>query len=180
MEAKSSSSWSFNLSGTSLLVLLSIVLGGGAIAIDWTAHRLPWQVRSLTLPLCVCAVVTSAVGYWVVPLLVRLKTGQIIRDDGPQAHLKKAGTPTMGGVFFIPVAVLAAAILSGFAADAIAVGGITLGYGFILARCFVCGCGVGRVILQRSLYLSVLPFPWVFSSMLWHFLCYWQKAMLPT
>jgi phospho-N-acetylmuramoyl-pentapeptide-transferase len=37
----------------------------------------------------------------------------------------------MGGVFFIPVAVLAAAILSGFAADAIAVGGITLGYGFI-------------------------------------------------
>ena len=131
MEAKSSSSWSFNLSGTSLLVLLSIVLAGGAIAIDWTAHRLPWQVRSLTLPLYVCAVVTSAVGYWVVPLLVRLKTGQIIRDDGPQAHLKKAGTPTMGGVFFIPVAVLAAAILSGFAADAIAVGGITLGYGFI-------------------------------------------------
>ena len=131
MEAKSSSSWSFNLSGTSLLVLLSIVLGGGAIAIDWTAHRLPWQVRSLTLPLCVCAVVTAAVGYWVVPLLVRLKTGQIIRDDGPQAHLKKAGTPTMGGVFFIPVAVLAAAILSGFAADAIAVGGLTLGYGFI-------------------------------------------------
>lgn len=131
MEAKSSSSWSFNLSGTSLLVLLSIVLGGGAIAIDWAAHRLPWQARSLTLPLCVCAVVTSAVGYWVVPLLVRLKTGQIIRDDGPQAHLKKAGTPTMGGVFFIPVAVLAAAILSGFAADAIAVGGITLGYGFI-------------------------------------------------
>ena len=131
MEAKSSSSWSFNLSGTSLLVLLSIVLGGGAIAIDWTTHRLPWQARSLTLPLCVCGVVTAAVGYWVVPLLVRLKTGQIIRDDGPQAHLKKAGTPTMGGVFFIPVAVLAAAILSGFAADAIAVGGITLGYGFI-------------------------------------------------
>ena len=131
MQAKSSSSWSFNLSGTSLLVLLSIVLGGGAIAIDWTTHRLPWQARSLTLPLCVCAVVTAAVGYWVVPLLVRLKTGQIIRDDGPQAHLKKAGTPTMGGVFFIPVAVLAAAILSGFAADAIAVGGITLGYGFI-------------------------------------------------
>ena len=131
MEAKSSSSWSFNLSGTSLLVLLSIVLAGGAIAIDWTAHRLPWQVRSLTLPLWVCAVVTAAVGYWVVPLLVRLKTGQIIRDDGPQAHLKKAGTPTMGGVFFIPVAVLAAAILSGFAADAIAVGGLTLGYGFI-------------------------------------------------
>lgn len=131
MEAKSSSSWSFNLSGTSLLVLLSIVLGGGAIAIDWAAHRLPWQTRSLTLPLWVCAVVTAALGYWVVPLLVRLKTGQIIRDDGPQAHLKKAGTPTMGGVFFIPVAVLAAAVLSGFAADAIAVGGITLGYGFI-------------------------------------------------
>jgi UDP-N-acetylmuramyl pentapeptide phosphotransferase/UDP-N-acetylglucosamine-1-phosphate transferase len=33
-------------------------------------------------------------------MLQALKTGQIIREDGPQAHLKKAGTPTMGGIFF--------------------------------------------------------------------------------
>jgi phospho-N-acetylmuramoyl-pentapeptide-transferase len=55
----------------------------------------------------------------------------VIREDGPQAHLKKAGTPTMGGVFFVPVAVLAALVLSDFAPDAIAVCAITLGYAAI-------------------------------------------------
>lgn len=33
-----------------------------------------------------------------IPLLRRLKFGQPVRDDGPQAHLAKNGTPTMGGI----------------------------------------------------------------------------------
>lgn len=37
----------------------------------------------------------------VIPALKRFKFGQNIRDDGPKSHLKKAGTPTMGGVIFI-------------------------------------------------------------------------------
>ncbi len=130
MEAKSSSE-SFNLSGSSLLVLLTVVLSAAAIILDWAAHRLPWQVQSLTMPLWVCALITAGLGYWVVPLLVQLKTGQVIREDGPQAHLKKAGTPTMGGVFFVPVAVLVAVVWSGFASCAIACCGITFGYGLI-------------------------------------------------
>ena len=36
-----------------------------------------------------------------IPILRRLKFGQNIRKEGPQSHLKKAGTPTMGGVIFI-------------------------------------------------------------------------------
>ena len=36
-----------------------------------------------------------------IPFLKKLKFGQQVRDDGPQAHLKKAGTPTMGGIAFI-------------------------------------------------------------------------------
>ena len=36
-----------------------------------------------------------------IPLLQKLKFGQVIREDGPQGHLKKAGTPTMGGLAFI-------------------------------------------------------------------------------
>ena len=137
MEAKSSSDWSFNLSGTSLLVLLSVVLSVAALISDWTANRLPPQAISLTLPLWICALLTTGLGYWVVPLLLRLKTGQIIREDGPQAHLKKAGTPTMGGVFFVPVAVVVALIWSGFALGAqgfmpvLAVCVFTLGYAAI-------------------------------------------------
>lgn len=134
MEAKSSSDWSFNISGTSLFVLLSVVLSIAALFIDWTANRLPWQVISLSLPLWLCALVTTGLGYWVVPILLRLKTGQVIREDGPQAHLKKAGTPTMGGVFFVPVGVGVALLLSGFAvgvqsiAPVLAVCALTLSY----------------------------------------------------
>ncbi len=37
----------------------------------------------------------------VIPLLRRLKVGQIERREGPQSHLKKQGTPTMGGIIMI-------------------------------------------------------------------------------
>lgn len=37
----------------------------------------------------------------VIPFLRRLKFGQQVRDDGPKAHLKKSGTPTMGGIVFL-------------------------------------------------------------------------------
>lgn len=37
----------------------------------------------------------------VIPLLKRLKFGQQIRGEGPQSHLKKAGTPTMGGIIIL-------------------------------------------------------------------------------
>lgn len=37
----------------------------------------------------------------ILPQLIRLKAGQTVRDDGPESHFKKNGTPTMGGVIFI-------------------------------------------------------------------------------
>ncbi|PXW92611.1 phospho-N-acetylmuramoyl-pentapeptide-transferase [Streptohalobacillus salinus] len=42
----------------------------------------------------------------VIPLLRRLKFGQSIREEGPQSHMKKTGTPTMGGILFIIATVL--------------------------------------------------------------------------
>lgn len=45
-----------------------------------------------------------------IPILTRMKFGQTVRDDGPQSHLKKTGTPTMGGiVIIIPAALVALA-----------------------------------------------------------------------
>lgn len=137
MDAKSSSSWSFHLSGTSLLVVLSLALITATLTVDLTAQHLPWQGRSLTLPFLLCVAITAAVGFWAVPILQRLKAGQVIREDGPQAHLKKAGTPTMGGIFFVPVAVIASIILSALSleiqnlAPVLAIAAITVGYGFI-------------------------------------------------
>ena len=45
--------------------------------------------------------VTVLLGLIIVPILRKLKVGQIERDDGPQSHLKKQGTPTMGGIIMI-------------------------------------------------------------------------------
>lgn len=40
-------------------------------------------------------------GPWVIQKLSGMQVGQYIRDDGPQSHLSKAGTPTMGGVLIV-------------------------------------------------------------------------------
>lgn len=42
-----------------------------------------------------------------IPWLKKLKLGQVVRKDGPQEHLKKAGTPTMGGIMMlIPITII--------------------------------------------------------------------------
>lgn len=46
-------------------------------------------------------VVTVIFSVIIIPILRRLKVGQIERTDGPQSHLKKQGTPTMGGIIMI-------------------------------------------------------------------------------
>jgi phospho-N-acetylmuramoyl-pentapeptide-transferase len=131
VDAKLSPEQGLNISGIGLASLLALGLSATALTFDWMANRTPWQAISLTLPLLLCALGSGFIGHLVIPVLQALKTGQIIREDGPQAHLKKAGTPTMGGIFFIPVAVIAACLLSNFAKEVLAVCALTLSYGFI-------------------------------------------------
>lgn len=45
--------------------------------------------------------ITVLLGLIIVPILRKLKVGQIEREDGPQTHLKKQGTPTMGGIIIM-------------------------------------------------------------------------------
>ena len=47
-----------------------------------------------------------------IPLLRRLKFGQNVRSDGPQSHLKKTGTPAMGGLIFLLVTVIVCLVFS--------------------------------------------------------------------
>lgn len=46
----------------------------------------------------------------VLPYLKKMKVGQVVRDDGPKSHLKKAGTPTMGGVAILITSLIVLAI----------------------------------------------------------------------
>ncbi|HWJ03412.1 MAG TPA: phospho-N-acetylmuramoyl-pentapeptide-transferase [Verrucomicrobiae bacterium] len=58
-------------------------------------------MERLLTALAAAFIICLMVGPFVIPLLRALKFGQNIRNDGPQAHLKKAGTPTMGGIIFL-------------------------------------------------------------------------------
>ena len=132
MDAKSFSTQKLiNPSGANLLTILVSILILVAIALDWNNHGLKQLTSSLSLPLATCAISSAILGFIVIPILRQLKTGQIVQEDGPQAHLKKAGTPTMGGIFFVPVAAIAALLWSGFSVKTIAVVIVTMAYGLI-------------------------------------------------
>jgi phospho-N-acetylmuramoyl-pentapeptide-transferase len=126
MEGKSASVRGLNPTGTVLLIILGTVLTGSMLWLDWQYGNSP--MASLLLPFLVSTALVSAIGYWAIPLLKQLKMGQFIREDGPQAHLKKAGTPTMGGVFVVPIGAIMGIIWSQFNPDAIAVALTSLGY----------------------------------------------------
>lgn len=53
-----------------------------------------FQVKVLILSF----IITVVLSLIIIPVLRKLKVGQIERDDGPESHLKKQGTPTMGGI----------------------------------------------------------------------------------
>lgn len=74
---------------------------------EWLSQFYPHfsAISSITLRVML-AVLTSlcfsmAFGKPVIEYLRELKYGQEVRDDGPQSHLKKTGTPTMGGVLIL-------------------------------------------------------------------------------
>ena len=45
--------------------------------------------------------ITLLLGKWIISKLLQYQIGQVIRDDGPETHLEKKGTPTMGGVLIL-------------------------------------------------------------------------------
>lgn len=66
-----------------------------------------------------------------IPLLHRLKYGQTERDDGPESHLKKQGTPTMGGIVILAAFAAASLLFVKGNTDGLAVLLVTLGFGVI-------------------------------------------------
>ncbi|MGM0520598.1 MAG: phospho-N-acetylmuramoyl-pentapeptide-transferase [Pseudomonadota bacterium] len=71
-------------------------------------------------------------GPWVIRRLVEGQIGQAVRDDGPQSHLSKAGTPTMGGAMIL-IAIAVSTLLWGDLTNHYiwVVLGVTLGFGAI-------------------------------------------------
>ncbi|WP_417665822.1 phospho-N-acetylmuramoyl-pentapeptide-transferase [Pseudidiomarina sp.] len=67
-------------------------------------------ISYLTMRAILSVLTALLISLWMGPTLIkylqRLQVGQAVRDDGPQSHLSKAGTPTMGGVLIIASIVL--------------------------------------------------------------------------
>lgn len=59
-----------------------------------------------TAVLLISFITAVILGIIIIPILKKLKVGQIERDDGPKSHLKKQGTPTMGGIIMIVTMIL--------------------------------------------------------------------------
>ena len=59
------------------------------------------------LILVISFTVTVALSLVIIPWLRKLKLGQVVRTLGPESHLKKSGTPTMGGIIMlIPIIII--------------------------------------------------------------------------
>ncbi len=64
------------------------------------------MINETILAIIIAFAISAALCPVVIPFLHKLKFGQQVRDDGPQAHLKKQGTPTMGGLIFLAAIVV--------------------------------------------------------------------------
>jgi len=106
-----------------LALLLGLLLFGLAVLSDGLS-----QAPQLSVPLLTAAVISAGLSAWGVPRLRQLKLGQVIREEGPQAHLSKAGTPTMGGLLVVPVGVIVGALVAPADPRLPAVAAITLAY----------------------------------------------------
>lgn len=87
--------------------------------------------HTIIISVLVSFVITLALGPVVLPLLRRLKFGQTVREEGVKAHIKKTGTPTMGGVMFLIGITITALIFMREYPNVIPVLILTLGFGVI-------------------------------------------------
>lgn len=105
--------------------------------------------------LAISFIVSVVLAPILIPILRRLKFGQSIREEGPQSHMKKAGTPTMGGVIFL-LSIIATTVIVGngfdlFTTQSVVMLLVLAGFGLI----GLLDDGI-KVIFKRNLGLTSL------------------------
>ena len=70
---------------------------------------------------------------FLIPFLIRLKAGQTERKEGVKSHLKKAGTPTMGGIAFLASILITSLVFAPRYPRILPVLVLTLGFGISAA-----------------------------------------------
>ena len=85
----------------------------------------------IVIPVLTSFAISLILGPIIIPFLRKLKMGQTERVEGVQSHLKKAGTPTMGGIIFLLAAVITSVFYVKDYPSVIPVLFLTLGFGII-------------------------------------------------
>ena len=76
-------------------------------------------------------VITVILGFIIVPILKKAKVNQVIRADGPESHLSKSGTPTMGGIVILLTILILSIVLYLQYPHILPIALITIGFGII-------------------------------------------------
>ena len=103
---------------------------------------------TFVFPVLISFIISAVLGPFLIPFLRKLKVGQTTRDDGPKSHLKKNGTPTMGGIMILLSVVITSLIYMDKYPKILPILFLTLGFGIIgFIDDYI------KVVLKRSLGL---------------------------
>lgn len=87
--------------------------------------------KVVILPILIAFGISVVLSPVIIPFLKKLKFGQFVREDGPESHLKKSGTPTMGGLIILFSIVITSLFYIKDYPQIIPVLFATLGFGFV-------------------------------------------------
>ena len=106
---------------------------------------------TIAVPAIAAFMISVLAGPIVIPFLKRLKVGQTVRTEGPQTHLKKNGTPTMGGILILSAILVVSLFYVRDYPRMIPILFLTLGFGLVgFLDDYI------KVVLMRSMGLSPL------------------------
>ena len=89
------------------------------------------MIQDTILAIIIAFAISAVLCPLIIPFLHKLKFGQQVRQDGPQAHLKKQGTPTMGGLIILSSIIITSLFYISSYPKIIPVLFMTVGFGFI-------------------------------------------------
>lgn len=101
------------------------------------------------MPVVIAFAISILTGPILIPFLKKLKVGQTVRDDGPKEHLKKNGTPTMGGILILLAIMITALFYMQEEKRIVPILFLMLGFGLVgFLDDYI------KVVLRRSMGLS--------------------------
>jgi phospho-N-acetylmuramoyl-pentapeptide-transferase len=86
---------------------------------------------NVVVPVLISFAISLILSPIIIPFLRRLKFGQYIRDEGPESHQKKSGTPTMGGLIIVFSVVITSLFYMKDNPEIIPILFVTLGFGLL-------------------------------------------------